>query len=63
MNLFVEQNKTCRLENIMVTKGVSEWGDSLGVWDWHMHTEVYGMIGQWGPAAYIAQRTLPNILL
>ena len=24
--------------------------DELGVWDWHMHTEVYGMIGQWGPA-------------
>ena len=19
--------------------------DRLGVWDWHMHTEVYGMIG------------------
>ena len=25
--------------------------DELGVWDWHMHTEVYEMIGQWGPAA------------
>ena len=24
--------------------------DGLGVWDCHMHTEVYGMIGQWGPA-------------
>ena len=24
--------------------------NGLGVWDWHMHTEVYGMIGQWGPA-------------
>ena len=21
-----------------------------GVWDWHMHTELYGMIGQRGPA-------------
>ena len=24
--------------------------DGLGAWDWHMHTEVYGMIGRWGPA-------------
>ena len=24
--------------------------DGQGLWDWHMHTVVYGMIGQWGPA-------------
>ena len=24
--------------------------DGLGVWDWHVHTEVYGMISQWAPA-------------
>ena len=24
--------------------------DGLGLWDWHMHTEVYGMTGQKGPA-------------
>ena len=24
--------------------------DGLGVWDWHMHTEVYGMIAHWEPA-------------
>ena len=24
--------------------------DGLGVWDWHIHTVVYGMIGQWGTA-------------
>ena len=24
--------------------------DGLGVWDGHTHTEVYGMIGQQGPA-------------
>ena len=24
--------------------------DGLGVWDWHRHTEVHGMIDQWGPA-------------
>ena len=23
--------------------------DGLGVWDWHIHTEVYGTIGQQGP--------------
>ena len=23
--------------------------DGLWVWDWHMHTEVYGIIGQQGP--------------
>ena len=36
----------------MVTKGDRLGGgeDGLGVWDWHMHTEVYGMIGQQGPA-------------
>ena len=35
----------------MVTKGDGEAGrDGLGIWDWHMHTEVYGMISQWGPA-------------
>ena len=37
----------------MVTKG-DRWGvrgrDGLGVWDWHMHTEVYRMIDKWGPA-------------
>ena len=35
------------LEKIMVTKG-NRWGqgkEGLGLWDWHMHTEVYGMIG------------------
>ena len=33
----------------MVTQGTGG-RDGLGVWDWHMHTEVYRMIGQWGPA-------------
>ena len=29
------------------------WGrgmDGLRVWDWHMHTKVYGTTGQEGPA-------------
>ena len=25
-------------------------GDGLGVWYWHMHTELYGMTGQHRPA-------------
>ena len=29
---------------------VWEGRDGLVVWDWHMQTVVYGMIGQWGPA-------------
>ena len=39
-------------EKLMVTKG-DRWGvgrDGLGVWVWHMHTEVHGMTGQGGPA-------------
>ena len=24
--------------------------EGLGIWDWHMHTAVYGMTGQLGPA-------------
>ena len=35
---------------LMISKGDS-WGRAgLGVWDWHMHTEVYGMHGQKRPA-------------
>ena len=36
----------------MVIKGSGQGRetDGLGVWDWHMHTKVYGMIGQQGPA-------------
>ena len=36
----------------MVTKEDRCWGsrNGLGIWDWYRHTEVYGMIGQWGPA-------------
>ena len=36
----------------MVIKGSGQGRetDGLGVWDWDMHTKVYGMIGQQGPA-------------
>ena len=40
-------------EDLMVTKGdrLGSGRDGLGIWDWHMNTQIYGMIGQWGPAA------------
>ena len=45
------RNRLTAFENkFMVTKGDRRGRDGLGVWDWHMHTEVYGMIGQWEPA-------------
>ena len=34
----------------MVTKGDSlKRRDGLGFWDQHVHTEIYGMTGQWEP--------------
>ena len=36
--------------NVWLPKGIGVGGiDGLGVWGWHMHTVVYGMVGQWGP--------------
>ena len=36
-------------EKLMATKGDKQGNgrDGLGILDWHMHTEVYWMIGQW----------------
>ena len=37
---------------LVLTKG-DGWGDErdgLRIWDWHMHTEMYGITGQQGPA-------------
>ena len=52
MNLFAEQKQTHRLKNLWLPKGTGGgWGrDGLGVWDWHMHHEVFGMIAQTGLA-------------
>ena len=57
MNLFTKQKQTHRLwKTYGYPMGqVGDRRDGLGVWDWHMHTEVYGMIGQQGPA--VEQRT------
>ena len=50
MIVFRNGNSVKDFEKRMVPKGDRLVGDRLGVWDWHMHTEVYGMTGQWGPA-------------
>lgn len=56
MTLLAEQKQTHRLENkLMVTKRDRwRWGE-LGFWDWHMHIDVYGMIGQRGPTVQCRQ--------
>jgi len=41
------------LKNLWLPKGTGVGGgrrDGLGVRDWHVHTEVYGMVGQQGLA-------------
>ena len=49
------RNRLTHFENLVVTKG-DRWGvgwggrNGPGGWDWHVHTEVCGMTGQWGPA-------------
>ena len=51
MKLFAEQKQTDFEDKLIDIKGDKLWGrDGMGVWDWHMHTMVYGMIGQQGPA-------------
>ena len=35
---------------VWLPKGTGGERDGLGVWDLHMHTIVYGMGDQWGPA-------------
>ena len=51
MTLCAQQKQTHRLGTTCdYQRGQVGGGwDGLGGWDWHMHTEVYGMIGQWGP--------------
>ena len=48
MNLFAEWKQTHRVGK---TCGYQRGQVGSGrIWDWHMHTEVYGMTGQPGPA-------------
>ena len=37
--------------------------DGLGVWDWHMHTVVYGMTDQWGPAVQSGNLTQYSVMI
>ena len=50
--LICRTERDSDFEKVMLTKGDKWEGgkDRLGVWDWHMPTEVYGMPGQQGPA-------------
>ena len=44
------RNRLTDFEKFMVTRGYSEGVENgLGLWDWHMHTIVYGIYGQQGP--------------
>ena len=53
MNLFAEQKQTYILwKQTLLPKGTGRENDRLEVWDWHMHTEVYRMVGQQGPTVY-----------
>ena len=46
MNLFAGQTQTNFENKHTVTKGDRLGGGmELGIWDWHIHTVVYGMTG------------------
>ena len=47
----------------MVAKEDRFGGEGMdGAWVWHMHSEVYGMTGQWGPAVEHREHPPANIL-
>ena len=52
MNLFKNKNRLRDFENKLMVgyQRGCVGGNGLGLWDWHMHTTVYGMDGQWRPA-------------
>ena len=58
MNKFTKQREIHRHRE---QKGMMGRRDGLGVWDWHVHTELHGMTGQWGTCC-TSQGTLPSIL-
>ena len=37
--------------NLQSPKGTGGMRNAVRVWDWHIHTVVYGMTGQWGTSA------------
>ena len=58
INLFAYRNRLTDFEKLMVTKGMGGGRGRLGFWDWHMNTEVYGMIDQQVPARRILGKVL-----
>ena len=42
---------------------MGRWREGLGVLDWHMHTVVYGMIGQQGPADSTGSSTQSSVMI
>ena len=60
------RNRLTDFEKLILTKG-DRWGvgrrDGLGVWDWHMHTDIYGMIGQWGLLYSTGNSTQYSVLI
>ena len=52
MNELISRTETDSqtLRNLWLTKGTGLAWEELRVWNCHMHTEVYGTIGQRGPA-------------
>ena len=53
MSLFRKQKQTHRLrkQTYGYQRGKVGGKDGLELCDWHMYTTVYGMHGQWRPAA------------
>ena len=55
-NEYVQnRNRQTDFEKLMVSKGNTEGEGRAGVWDWHMHPEVQGMIGQWESATELRE--------
>ena len=59
MKLLAEQKQTQQTfkTNLWLPKWTGGGRDELGVWDWHMHTIIYGMVGQPGPAIYSTENS------
>ena len=63
MNFFTKQKQTHRLQKQAYSyeRGQVQGRrrDGWWVWDWHMHTTVLGVDGQWGPAVQHSELYIP----
>ena len=59
MNLFTKLKQIHRSwkQTYGYQTGKAGGRDGLGAWDWQMHTSVYGMDGQQGPAVYSTEKS------